>query len=70
MCLAIPGKIVSISGEKAIADFSGARKAINISLVKVKKGDFVMVHTGFAIGKLNKQDAKKTTQLFAGKHKK
>lgn len=49
MCLAIPGKIISISGEKAIADFSGIEKEINIVYVAPKIGDYVIVHAGFAI---------------------
>jgi hydrogenase expression/formation protein HypC len=49
MCLAIPGKIIKINGEKAIADFKGIRKEINVSFVKVGVGDYVVVHAGFAI---------------------
>jgi len=49
MCLAIPGKIIEITDEKAIADFQGIQKEINVSLVKVALGDYVMVHAGFAI---------------------
>ncbi len=52
MCLAIPGKIIEIQGEKAIADFQGIKKEINISLVPAKIGDWVMVHAGFAIEKV------------------
>lgn len=49
MCLAIPGKIIKIKGEKAIVDFGGICKEINISLVRVNIGDYVVVHAGFAI---------------------
>jgi hydrogenase expression/formation protein HypC len=58
MCLAIPGKIVEIDGEKAIADFHGVKKEINITLVPVKIGDYVMVHAGFAIEKIYPEDSR------------
>lgn len=58
MCLAIPGKIVEIKGEKAIANFQGIRKEINISLVEVSLGDYVMVHAGFAIEKIYSEDSR------------
>lgn len=60
MCLAIPGKIISINNEKAVVDFMGAQKEVNISLIdfELKKGDFVLVHAGFVIQKLSALDAK------------
>ncbi|PKL72374.1 HypC/HybG/HupF family hydrogenase formation chaperone [Candidatus Kuenenbacteria bacterium HGW-Kuenenbacteria-1] len=57
MCLAIPGKIIKINKEKAIVDFDGIKKEINISLVKVKIKDYVIIHAGFAIQKIEKQEA-------------
>jgi len=53
MCLAIPGKILKIRGQKAEIDFNGIQKEINIAMVDVKVGDFVMVHAGFAIEKMD-----------------
>ncbi|MEK7203079.1 MAG: HypC/HybG/HupF family hydrogenase formation chaperone [Patescibacteria group bacterium] len=52
MCLATQGKIIKINKEKAIVDFNGIQKEINISLVKIKVSDYVMVHAGFAIEKI------------------
>ena len=58
MCLAFPGKIISIKGDEALVDFDGIEKEINVSLVRgAKKGDFVIVHAGFAIQKLSEQSA-------------
>ncbi|TAK95536.1 HypC/HybG/HupF family hydrogenase formation chaperone [Patescibacteria group bacterium] len=57
MCLAIPGKIVAINGQQAVVDFDGVRKEINVSLVSVKVGEYVIVHAGFAIEKLNQKEA-------------
>jgi hydrogenase expression/formation protein HypC len=58
MCLATPAKIKSINNDKAIADFGGIEKRISLGILSgVKKGDFVLVHAGFAIGKVEKQQA-------------
>lgn len=54
MCLAIPGKIININGPLATVDFQGVKKKVNVSLVNVKIGEFVMVHAGFAIEKMEK----------------
>ena len=67
MCLAIPGKILEIEKDNTHANIDygdGTRRKINISLVKCKKGDFVLVHAGFAIEKLNKKEALETLNLF------
>ncbi len=65
MCLAYPGKIVSIKGGRASVDFSGIEKEINVSLVAgVKKGDYVIVHAGFAIQKLSKQSAEDVFKIY------
>jgi len=65
MCLAFPGKIISINGDRGVADFSGIEKEINVSLVPgVKKGDFVIVHAGFAIQKLSKQSAMEVFEIY------
>jgi len=53
MCLAIPGKIIKVKGQLAAVDFRGIKKEVNISLVKAKIGDYVMVHAGFAIEKMD-----------------
>ncbi|MFA6159662.1 MAG: HypC/HybG/HupF family hydrogenase formation chaperone [Parcubacteria group bacterium] len=58
MCLAIPGKIIKIKNQLAIVDFQGVKKEINISIVDVKVGDYVMVHAGFAIEKMEKENVK------------
>ncbi|KKP80110.1 MAG: hypothetical protein A2271_00285 [Candidatus Moranbacteria bacterium RIFOXYA12_FULL_35_19] len=58
MCLAIPAKIIKINDQLAIVDFQGVQKEVNISLVDVKIGDYVMVHAGFAIEKMEKDNVK------------
>lgn len=67
MCLAIPGKIISIDKKTghAVIDYGeGTQRTANISLVSVKKGDYVLVHAGFAIEVLNEEEAKETLALF------
>jgi len=66
VCLAIPGKIKSVNKKTniAVVDFDGIEREVNISLVKIKKGDYVIVHAGFAIQKLGKQDASEVLALF------
>lgn len=53
MCLAIPGKILKIKGQIAEVDFDGIVKDINIAMVDVIVGEYVMVHAGFAIEKMD-----------------
>lgn len=71
MCLAIPGKIKKINQETNIAlvDFDGIEREVNVSLVKAKKGDYVIVHAGFAIEKLEKRNASEILEIFNKKAK-
>jgi hydrogenase expression/formation protein HypC len=64
MCLAIPGKVVSIEGAIAIIDFGGVQRETNTSLVEVKPGDYVIVHAGFAIQVVDELDALETIKLW------
>ena len=61
MCLAIPAKIIEIKNDKAIVDYGGIIKKINIDFIEnISKGDFILIHAGFAIQKINDKEAKKT----------
>ncbi len=66
MCLAIPTKIVQLLPDNnAIAEISGVRKQVSLAMVEdVKVGDYVIVHVGFALNKLDQEDAEKTLALF------
>jgi hydrogenase expression/formation protein HypC len=63
MCLAVPGKIVSIEGSDSIlrsgrVDFSGVVKQVNLAYVpEAKIGDYVLVHVGFAINTIDEAEA-------------
>jgi len=66
VCLAIPGKVKSVNKKNNMAsvNFNKIEKDVNVSLVDVKKGDYVIVHAGFAIQKLTGKDAKEVLALF------
>lgn len=64
MCLAVPAEIKSIDGHTATVDYGGATRKANISLVDAKVGDYVIVHAGYAIEVLDREEAEKTLELF------
>jgi hydrogenase expression/formation protein HypC len=63
MCLAIPGKVISISGEDPLlrsgkVDFGGILKEVSLAYVpEVKVGDYVIVHVGFALSRVDEEEA-------------
>ena len=67
MCLAIPARVVELlSGQQAVVDLSGVRKQVSIALVDdAQLGDYVIVHVGYAIGKIDPEEAERTLALFA-----
>lgn len=67
MCLAIPTRVVELLGnDLAVVDLSGVQKQISLALVDdVQVGDYVIVHVGFALSKLDEEEAQKTLALFA-----
>lgn len=67
MCLAIPVKIVELAeNDMALADVGGIRKEISLALVDdVKVGDYVILHVGYAINRLDPEEAEKTLALMA-----
>ena len=65
MCIAIPAEIIEIRDDNiALVDFGSLKQEIRIDLVDVETGDFVLVHVGFAIQKLDRNDALETRELF------
>ncbi|MCP5267879.1 MAG: HypC/HybG/HupF family hydrogenase formation chaperone [Zoogloeaceae bacterium] len=67
MCLALPCKVVDIAeGDKATIDVSGMKKEISLALLDdVAIGDYVIVHVGYALTRLDPEEAEKTLALFA-----
>lgn len=69
MCLAVPGKIESITGSDiervARVNFSGVVREINLAYVpEAEIGDYVLVHVGFAITKIDEEEAKKVFEYL------
>lgn len=67
MCLAIPAQVVELrDGDNAVVHLAGVRKEISLALVEnVQIGDYVIVHVGYALNKLDPEEAAKTLALFA-----
>ncbi len=66
MCLAIPARIVELVDDRATVDAMGNRFAAKTTLLPdAKLGDVVLVHAGFAIARVDEEEAKKTWELFA-----
>jgi hydrogenase expression/formation protein HypC len=66
MCLAIPALVVEIrENDLAVVDLGGVRKEISLALVDgVRVGDYVIVHVGYALSRLDAAEAEKTLELF------
>ena len=68
MCLAIPAQIIALNGDdQALVNIGGVRKEISLALLKdqVDINDYVIVHVGFALSKLDELQAKQTLKDFA-----
>ena len=68
MCLAIPSKIVEVDNFRALVDVYGARREINLMLMpeEVGVGDYVLVHAGFAIQKVEQESAHEALTVISG----
>jgi hydrogenase expression/formation protein HypC len=65
MCLAVPVKIVSIDGDEAETEIAGVRRRVSIALTpEAKVGDYVLLHTGYAIGVIDEAEAEETLKLL------
>ncbi len=65
MCLSISAKVLSVDGNVAVISVNGLESRTNLQLLgEVEEGDYVLVHTGFAIQKLSEQEAEETFKLF------
>ena len=65
MCLAIPALVKSIEGHQAEVDIDGVTREVSIQLTpEVKVGDYVLLHTGYAISIIDADDAAETLKLL------
>ena len=72
MCLGIPGEVVELYADRAdlaMVDVSGVRRAINIGLLEgedVRPGDWVLIHVGFALSKIDEAEAAAALAFLEG----
>ncbi len=65
MCLAIPVKVVKIKGTLAEVDMAGVKRQADIRFLEsVKIGDYILVHAGFAIEKIDEKEARETLRFL------
>lgn len=65
MCIAVPAKIIKIYENQATVNFGGVKTRIDISLVEdLNIGDYVLIHAGCAIQKIDEKEADQTIELF------
>jgi len=67
MCLALPARVVELlDGDQALVDLGGVRKPVSLALVDgIAVGDYVIVHVGFALARLDPEEAEQTLRTFA-----
>jgi len=66
MCIAIPSEIIAIKDSMATIDLGGVRREVSLLLLpeEASVGDYVLVHAGFAIHKIDKEAAEETLKLL------
>lgn len=65
MCVAVPGKVISKTEKTAVLDFMGVQKEVSIELLKdVRIGDYLLVHAGCAIQKIDQAEASEIMDLY------
>ena len=65
MCIAIPAKVIELKdGNIAVVDYGSLQQEVRVDLVDVSVGEYVLIHVGFAIQKLSKEEALETLEIF------
>ena len=64
MCIAVPGKVISIDGNFAKVDFGGNTVKVNIGIVEPDIGEYVLVHAGCAIQVMGEEEAREIINLY------
>ncbi|MFC3847052.1 HypC/HybG/HupF family hydrogenase formation chaperone [Helicobacter baculiformis] len=67
MCLAIPSKVIAIKDNVALLETMGVQREASLDLMEdeVRVGDFVLLHVGFVMGKIDEEDALESLKLYA-----
>lgn len=65
LCLAIPARVLEVKGDIAMVDFGeGVAREVNVMLVEAEVGEYVLVHAGYAIEKLNQKAAEESLKTW------
>jgi len=65
MCLAIPAKLVEKKGIQGLAEIGGVKREVDLRMLEdVKVGDYIIIHAGFAIQKLDTEEAEETLEML------
>ena len=65
MCLAVPARIIEMTGDVATVDMEGVRRSVSMMLLpEARVGEYVIVHAGFAIGRLDEKEAEETLKMI------
>ncbi len=65
MCLAFPAKIIKLEGQNAVVEFHNVKRDVRVDLIgECEIGDFVLIHAGFAINKLDEAGARETMETW------
>jgi hydrogenase expression/formation protein HypC len=69
MCLGVPARVERIEGERAEVSYGSVRAEVSVALLReVQVGDFVIVHAGFAIERVDQAEAEETLRILGGLH--
>ncbi len=65
MCLAVPMKVIRVEKDEGLVELGGVRRKVNMGLLDdIKVGEYVIVHAGFAIQKMEEKEAEETLSIF------
>jgi len=66
MCVGVPMQVISMDGDDIVAEVDGVRRSASLMMLgdEVKIGDFLIIHAGFAISKLDEEEARETLQMM------
>jgi len=65
MCIAVPAEVVEIKeGNVGVVDYGDLKQEVRLDLVDAKVGEFVLVHVGFAIQKISREEGLETREIF------
>ena len=64
MCVAIPSRVVEINNDRGVVDLSGVRREVSLLLDEVNVGDYVIVHAGFAISRIDESAARESLEIL------